>query len=228
MPRILVHVEGQTEERFTRRILAPHLYSIGYESVGARLLGNARRRYQRGGIRPWHSVRSDILDHLRADKAAVATTMVDFYGLPDSWPGRKGAEEEEELRARAARVETALLNDVTDELGDALNPQRFIPYVVMHEFEGLLFSRPDRFAVAVGRPDLSSELQAIRDAYRTPEHINDSPDTVPSMRIRRLYSGYQKPLQGVLAAEEIGIDAMRGSCPLFDGWLRRLESMVGP
>lgn len=49
--RLLVHVEGQTEESFVNEILAPHLYgNFGYSSVSARLLGNARQRNRRGGI----------------------------------------------------------------------------------------------------------------------------------------------------------------------------------
>ena len=46
----------------------------------------------------------------------------------------------------------------------------------MHEFEGLLFSDPGRFAGGIGRSDLEAELQAIRDGFTTPEEINDSPD----------------------------------------------------
>ena len=72
-------------------VLAPHLYGVGYTSVSARLLGNARQRSRRGGIRPWRSVRIDIVNHLAADQASLATTMVDYYGLPDTWPGREQA-----------------------------------------------------------------------------------------------------------------------------------------
>ena len=39
MSRILVHVEGQTEENFVNTVLAPHLYGIGYTNVSPRLLG---------------------------------------------------------------------------------------------------------------------------------------------------------------------------------------------
>src|SRR3989442_1659467 len=95
MARLLVHVEGQTEEDFVNEVLRDHLVSQGYESVGARIIGNARLRRKRGGIRPWPSARRDILNHLRQDLACVATTMVDFYGLPQqgdgAWPGRAGA-----------------------------------------------------------------------------------------------------------------------------------------
>ena len=93
----------------------------------------------------------------------------------------------------------------------------------MHEYEGLLFSDPNGFAHGIGRPTLASQLQVIRDEFRTPEEINDSPDTAPSKRVKQLYQGYQKPLMGVLAAEEIGLDTIREECPLFDKWVKQLE-----
>ena len=227
MSRILVHVEGQTEESFVNTVLAPHLHRVGYTRVSARLLGNARQRSRRGGIRPWGSVRNDILSHLTADQATLATTMVDYYGLPDTWPGRKQAEHKRTLRKRAAAIEKAVLADISESLGDAFDPQRFVPYVVMHEFEGLLFSDPERFARGIGMPGLSSKLQAIRDDFDSPEEINDSPETHPSKRVVGLYKGYQKPLMGVLAAEEIGLDAIREECPLFDRWVAKLEQRAG-
>ncbi len=33
---------------------------------------------------------------------------------------------------------------------------------------------------------------------------------------------YDKILDGVLAAEAIGVETMRRRCPLFDGWLEKL------
>ncbi len=43
MSRLLIHVEGETEETFVNEVLSPHLVSFGYQSVSARLIGNARQ-----------------------------------------------------------------------------------------------------------------------------------------------------------------------------------------
>ena len=51
MERLLVLVEGQTEEAFVKRVLAGHLYACGYHQVTAKILGKPRLRNQRGGIR---------------------------------------------------------------------------------------------------------------------------------------------------------------------------------
>lgn len=52
MQKLLIHVEGQTEETFVNEVLAPHLYNLGFISVGARLLGNSRIRVNLPGGRP--------------------------------------------------------------------------------------------------------------------------------------------------------------------------------
>ncbi len=117
MRRLHVHVEGQTEEGFVNRVLLPHLVGgFGYAIVSARLLGNPRSRLRRGGIRSWASVRKEIIRHLQTDREALATTMVDYYGLPDTWPGRD-ASMQAPFVEKAAVVERGLRDDVTAAQG---------------------------------------------------------------------------------------------------------------
>lgn len=226
MSRLLIHVEGQTEESFVNEILGPHLYKQGYTKVGARLVGNARQRVRRGGIRAWNTVRNDIIRHLREDPGCLTTTMVDYYGLPQTghraWPGREAAGVLP-FAQKATTVENALSENICRELGEEFDPGRFIPYVMMHEFEGLLFSDCERFSQGIGQPDLADAFQAVRDQFSSPEEINDSPVTAPSKRVEQLIQGYEKPLLGTLAILEIGLDAIRRECPHFRDWLSLLE-----
>jgi hypothetical protein len=230
MARLLVHLEGQTEETFVNEVLRDHLLSKGYAVVSARIVGNARLRHRRGGIRPWPTVRRDIIHHLKEDTKCIATTMVDYYGLPqtegDAWPGRKEAAVLKSSE-KALYVENALLTDVMTEMGTHFNPRRFVPFVVMHEFEGLLFSDCAGFSRGIARPGLETAFQAIRNQFPTPEDINDSPITAPSKRVKGLVPGYEKPLLGSLAALEIGLSRIRLECPHFDSWLVQLESRIG-
>ena len=217
--RLILHVEGQTEESFVNEVLAPHLYSFGYTLVVPR---------PTGGIKPWPSAKRDILRYLKQDAGCVVSTMVDFYGLPQSgpgpWPGRKNANSA--LYPEKARtVEKELLADVCLDMGENFNPSRFIPYVMMHEFEAMLFSDCAAFSRGIGKPTLARQFQAIRNAFASPEEIDDSPLTAPSKRIERLVSGYTKPLLGTLAVFEIGLEAIRRECPHFGCWLGRLEAV---
>ena len=173
------------------------------------------------GIRIAH----DIINHLKEDPGCVASTMVDYYGLPQTgakaWPGREAAGRLP-FEMKAVTVEGGLAADICGELGPSFDAHRFVPYVMMHEFEGLLFSDCRRFGHGIGRPELIAQLQEIRNDFKTPEEINDSPVTSPSKRVEKLVPGYEKPLLGTLAALEIGLDVIRSECPHFRGWLERL------
>jgi len=227
MARLLVHVEGQTEEGFVNEILPAHLVERGYSSVGARIFGNARMRRNRGGVTPWSAASSDIVRHLKEDPTCIFTTMVDYYGLPKSgdgaWPGcDKAARQMGEKKA--LEIEAAMLDSVAARFGSSFNPRRFIPFVLWHEFEGLLFSDCTAFSRAIARPDLQRAFAEVRQQFATPEDINDSTETHPSKLVKHLMPQYQKPLHGLLAAREIGLDCIRRECPHFDGWLTELES----
>jgi hypothetical protein len=124
---------------------------------------------------------------------------------------------------KARCVEEAVLADLTAAMGSRFDIRRFVPFVVMHEFEALLFSDCAAFSRGIGRPDLESGLQGIRDQFATPEEIDDSPVTAPSKRVEGLVPGYEKPLLGLLAILEIGLGRIRAECPHFDGWVTRLE-----
>jgi hypothetical protein len=225
--RLLILVEGETEETFVNEVLAPHLYRKRFESVSAKLMGNARLRAQRGGVRGWPEVRREIVRHLRTDQQIFVTTMVDYYGMPNNperhtaWPGRHESAAMP-FPEKSNRVESALAAEVETELGDA---RRFIPFVVMYEFEALLFSDCDTFAKSIGRGEIASGFQVIRDAYNSPEEINDSPLTHPSQRVVDLIPAYRKPILGNIAAIEIGCERIRSECPHFRAWLERLEQL---
>lgn len=226
MARLIILVEGVTEEDFVNALLAPHLLAYGWTGVAARRMGSSRTREQRHGIKNWAVARTDITRHLQEDGGCCVTTFVDYYGLPATgphgWPGRAAADQQP-LAQRGHFVQQALTADVAAVLG-AYIARRFIPFVVMHEFEALLFSDCTRFSHGIGHPELAAQFQAIRDRFPIPEAIDDSPLTAPSKRILALIPDYDKPLFGVLAALEIGLDAIRAACPHFHSWLERLEA----
>ena len=224
MTRMIVLVEGQTEETFANQVLAGDLYGYGYTSVGARMIGKARSRARRGGIVPWTAMRKTITDLLKEDTGRFVTTMVDYYGLLQDWPGRAESSSQALLN-KAYTVESALSADIEEVMGASFNPDRFVPYVMMHEFEAMLFSDCELFSVGIGRPEHSLSFQEIRDAFASPEEIDDSPNTAPSKRIRELVTDYQKPVDGLIAVQEIGLDTIRGESAHFREWLERLEEL---
>jgi len=94
---------------------------------------------------------------------------------------------------------------------------RFLPYIQLHEYEGLLFSDAQAFASGIAQPHLVQQFEAVRNDFPTPEDINDHPDTAPSKRVLRIYPKYRKVLDGTLAAKAVGVDRMRQEMPTFSG-----------
>ncbi|PHS31645.1 MAG: hypothetical protein COA95_05775 [Methylophaga sp.] len=224
MSRLLIHVEGQTEETFINEVLAPHLHQYGFSTVSARLLGNSRCRFRRGGVGHWQSARTDILNHLKEDTGSISTIMVDYYALPNSWPMKPESIHLPFPAEKANLIQDEIHADICAEMGNNFLPSRFIPYIMMYEFEGLLFSSPDAFARGIAHSELSADFHRIKANFETPEHINDSPQTAPSKRIINLVKNYDKPHMGVLAILEIGLTEIRTECPLFNYWLTQLEN----
>ena len=223
MRRLLVHVEGQTEYDFVNDLLRPHLTAFGYASIYPSLMGNARRTNRGGGVRSWTSARREIVDHLHEDRARLVTTMVDFYAMPTSWPGRSkvtGRSSEQ----KAQQVEHAMHADIAKHRRTHSGAGRFRPFVMMHEFEALLFSDPACFAATSRQPGIEPALRAILTKYASPEDINEKPETIPSRRIIELIPNYQKRTDGPKAAAAIGLLTIRAACPHFNAWLTDLET----
>lgn len=225
MARLLVHVEGQTEETFVNELLLNHLVQKGFDSVSARIVGNSQSRSKRLGIKNWESVIKGITNHLKQDAGWIVSTMVDYYALPSDWPGRANSSQLAHS-SKALHVEQELRADVEKVVGLDV-ASRFVPYVAMHEFEAMLFSDCSSLSRAIGHPELEGRFQTIRDRFSTPEEINDSPTTAPSKRIIGIFPEYEvgKLLFANPAVLEMGLARIRSECPHFDSWITKLESM---
>lgn len=178
----------------------------------------------KGGNVRFQRVLRDVELCLWGDPTAYCTTFLDFYGLPTDFPGKAGALQLRELPAKNQVMRQGFIGQLEQHLGaNAL--RRFIPHVQFYEFEGLLFSEPHALATETGHTELQVELQAIRDQFDSPEHINNDPNSAPSKRIQALIIGYDKVTLGSLVALEIGLDRIRRECPLFNGWVETLLAL---
>ncbi|MBS1213645.1 MAG: hypothetical protein H6R26_2262 [Proteobacteria bacterium] len=220
MIRVHVICEGQTEETFINEVLAEALVPKNIYLIPA-LIGKPGHK---GGNFRFERLLTDIRARLLGDTNAYCTTFFDFYGLPDDFPGKSIAKSQASVDDKANCLLNALLERLEVKLGkDPL--RRFIPYVQMYEFEGLLFSDPVKLAIGINRLALEAAFQKIRDEFESPEDINDGAATAPSKRIGKLYRAYDKPIHGSLAAIEIGLDAIRRECQRFNAWLERIEAL---
>ncbi len=221
MARVNVVVEGQTEESFVKDVLAPVLWSRQVSLI-PRILGVPGHR---GGRTNYARVKKDVMLQLKQDQTTYCSTMLDFYGLGEGFPGMPLPPNLSNLE-KVKRIERAVKADVMAQVPDLRPDIRFLPYLQLHEYEGLLFSDPEAFASRIGQPQLAPQFRRIRDGFITPEDIDDNPQTAPSKRVLSVYPAYGKVIDGTLAARAVGIDRMRQECPHFREWVERLETLA--
>ncbi len=223
MIRLNVIAEGQTEETFVNRVLAPHLADFDvFATVHCITTSRRYGRLHRGGVLNYLKVRNDLERWMKQDRNAEArfTTLIDLYGLPQSFPGYSQSRHLQDVYEIVELIE----GEVAKDLGD----RRFIPYIQLHEFEALLLVDPRRFEdIFINRPQAIESLVALSSTFESPEEIDDGVKTAPSKRIIREIPEYgdRKASAGPLIAEKIGIPALRDKCPHFDSWLERLERL---
>jgi hypothetical protein len=215
--RLLILVEGPTEERFVKLVVRDHMLSRSVIVVPRILL---TKRIDsgpnfKGGVTNWNQIKRDLRNLLGDTNAAGITTLIDYYGLPKDVPGmstRKGSP-----MARVAHVEKAI--------ADHFNDRRFRPFLMLHEFEAMLFTNikkwEHRFDDAAAIARLKNDVAGLE-----PEDINETPQSAPSKRILRRLKDYEKPLHGPDALKDIGLDAIRDACPHFAAWLTWAESLA--
>lgn len=89
MSRVLVLVEGQTEEVFVNQVVRPALVESGVYLIPKVLTTKVVKsgRQFKGGVSKFTPLRRDLQRLLGDTGAACVTTMFDYYGLPADFPG---------------------------------------------------------------------------------------------------------------------------------------------
>lgn len=219
--RVLILVEGQTEERFVKDVLAPAFWPRGM-FISPTLLVTKRVKDGpnfKGGVTSFAKFRNDADRLLNSAGGALVTTMLDYYRLPSDFPGMDNRPPNGTPEQRVQHVEAA----VGSHFG---SPGNFVPFFALHEFEAWLFSSPSELPKAMTEPQKQPRFEEIRAEVPTPEDINERPEFAPSKRIVTLFPAYKKTLHGPLTAKRIGLDGIRSECPHFDHWIKILEDFA--
>ena len=216
-------VEGQTEETLVNQTLRPHLERFSVW-VKARCVETGRKGHvkYRGGIVSYQRARKDITLWMLEDQNADArfTTMFDLYGLPNDFPGYEEAARLQDPYQRVRVLEDSLSENVSDS--------RLIPYIQLHEFEALLLADPQKLDAQFNENRVGIQrLVRLANGFKSPELIDDGPDSAPSKRIAEEIPAYprSKVSAGPITAERIGLRTLRTKCQHFDAWLGALESL---
>src|SRR5437016_3543255 len=130
--RLNMIVEGPSEEKFVRSVLAPYLgtknvFAIARSVETSRhrvrqtnLAGRDYVRIYRGGLTGYEKAKPDIERWLKQDLDAYVTTMFDYYALPEDFPGMALLPHSGGPYEKGKALEQAFAEDV--------NNPRFVPY----------------------------------------------------------------------------------------------------
>lgn len=209
MIRVAISVEGQTEYEFFTRILAPRLRQDNIELtpiiVSTKRIRSGKKN--KGGGINLDRIKNEIANLL--PNFDYVTTFYDLYGF------------EKSLGLTACEIE--------EKIASLFESKRLIPYVQQYEFETLLFSRPEFYALYLRDESAQLRIESIIKACGGVENINSSKETSPSARIKDIFKQYSerydKVFHGYSIAEEIGLEVIMESCNRFKVWFDQVKSL---
>jgi len=216
---VVALVEGPTEQRFVKQVLAPYLASRGVFLHAAIL----NKPGQKGGDVKFARAKNDVENFLNQRPGTYVTFWVDYYGIKMDWPGLDEATKKNTPGEKAEVINRCLLACLKELFSELRVEDRVIPYIAMHETEALLFSNP---AVLAAKLNVNrSKVDAILQECGEPEAINNRWETKPAKRLESLNPRFKKTTMGVAIAEAISVDEMREKCPVFNRWITQLEQL---
>ncbi|TAJ11328.1 DUF4276 family protein [Marinilabiliaceae bacterium JC017] len=215
MKRIIIIGEGPTEQAFINEVLQPHFI---HQAIS---IENQTIKKSGGGIVSWPALKKQIEKNLLQPTAYVSL-LIDYYGIEakHQFPRWEASLAIADKNERMDFLEQAMANDL-----DEKSRYRFIPYLQLHEFEGLLFCNRQVFDDNFEEDeflDYSYLMETLKES--NPEMINNGGETAPSKRLEKIIKGYKKPVLGSLLAQEIGLSRIREKCPRFNAWITQLTN----
>lgn len=223
MVEVIVIVEGQTEEKFIKQLIAPALRQL--QVFVKPLLMNTSQSAKGGGV-SFDRFKFNARNVLRQNNNSVLSTFLDLYALDTDFPTFDEAKGKATVYDRVQFLEAALQEAIVAYVG--CRSDRFLPHIQPYEFEGLLFSDVDVLITVEPTWGTSlKKLRKVRNSVETPEQINDGYDTKPSKRLEELLSPkYKKTTHGPRAAERITLNVIEQECTHFKAWMDTLRGLA--
>ena len=210
MIRVAISVEGQTEDEFCKRILAPYFFKKGIQLIPI-IVTTKREKCgvkHKGGCINLDRIKSEVTKLLSSFD--YVTTFYDLYGFDG--------------------VGNITADKLEEKMAELFNNKKFIPYIQKYEFETLLFSDPSYYEKYFNTQAKLDIEKIISSCGGNIEDINNSKETAPSKRMIKLFDDYDedfdKIFHGYSIIEEIGLNKVMEECPRFKNWIKRLSDLV--
>ncbi len=221
---LYIIVEGDTEYEFVNRILIPYLLSKGVNTYIQALMITMKGGGH--GLNNIEHFKKTIEPLLYYNNDPIITTMIDHYGINSDkkLPNYTNCIKEKEVEKRIACMEQIL----SQEVNSIKEYRYFIPNIIRHEMETLLFANPIK-GFELEKDEIREEVMAICSEISNIEDINSTPEGAPSKRLEKIYQKYgqkyNKVAIGVDIAELTGIDVILEKCPRFKSWIDKIIEM---
>ena len=218
---VIAIVEGRTEQTFIEKVVQPYLAP---KNIFIRVT-QVSKPGQKGGDVRFERVKQDIAIHLKQRPDIYVTTMIDYYGIKE-WPGIADISQNYSIQDISKYLNEQTINALCEYLPQLQITTRFIPYMIMHEFEALLFSDSKILAQSLNIDE--HKITKTVKTLATPEEINNSRETAPSKRLDGFTETgkFAKTTTGIAIAIKIGIPCIREKCFLFNQWLESIENLI--
>ena len=106
MKRLIIIVEGDTEEEFVNSILRPYFYSKGFYQIDC-----FKIKHSKGGMSKYRHLKKDILNIIYENNVVVST-LIDFYALPTDFPKFEDSKQIQNKSDRITFLENAIKKEV--------------------------------------------------------------------------------------------------------------------
>ena len=207
-------VEGQTERDFVTQCIMPYFADRNIFNIRPITIETSPG-HKGGDVRYEGRFKPLVKTILRGKEDMFVTSLIDFYRLRSDFPKYSEAQKITDKIKQVVFLEQACFSDIGD--------LRFMPYIQLHEFEALLFTKWDGFADFQISEGNKRKIQKVINDFSNPEMINDRPEFSPSNRLKSLITPkYEKPFHGNYIALTNGFDAIMEKCPRFNQWVEIL------
>ena len=229
MIHLYIIVEGQSEEKFVKEVLAPYFANknifLYAECVitGQTKLGKACK----GGGNSYKLYKNHIRKRIKQyEKQSnyYFSTMIDLYAIPNDFPKIDEAKRYYSDKYQyVSFLEDAFCNDV--------GKRNFLPYIQLHEFETLLFCNIDAIVdefFDLEDAHLRNRIEEDISSYDNIELINDSHATAPSKRLDSYTNGEycgRKTTASINILKATSIEIIKERCSHFNDWLNKIENL---
>ncbi|MEA3491808.1 MAG: DUF4276 family protein [Campylobacterota bacterium] len=228
MINLYIIVEGPSEEKFIKEILAPYFANKNiFLHAECVITGkNSQGKACKGGGSSYEYYKNHISKRIKQFKNSenyYFSTMIDFYALPKDFPKLEESKNIENRYKQIKFLEEAFESDIQSK--------RFIPYLQLHEFETLLFVNPSAIVECYFDIDSGKLLDKIKkdiESYDNIEMINSSEHNAPSKRLDRYTDGNycnRKVSSSFSILKDINIESIKESCRHFNDWIESIESI---